>query len=72
MEEDNDLFTIRTFIRLNKKIFGEKDRYVTNLSYKNIFHTVDSIRFLFKKDKQLKEKWFSLNSVHRVTFKLND
>jgi hypothetical protein len=38
----------------------------------HVEHNIDSIRFLFTNDKQLKEKWFSMDHIQRKAFRLRD
>lgn len=72
-EDKNDLYTMKTFIELCRKIFGEEDSDVVNLVNNNVFHTVDSIKSIFTNDGQLKKEWFSLNFyIQRRDFKLSD
>ena len=72
-EDKNDLYTMKTFIELCKKIFGEDDSDVIDLIKSNVFHTIDSIKSIFTHDNQLKKQRFSLNSyMQRKDFKLSD
>ena len=70
-EEKKVIYNNKTFIELSKKIFGEDDPDVIKL--KSTVHTINSIRSLFKDNKELKEKRFSLSNYDdRTMFKLPD